>query len=203
MEKYESDVVKGALELAADCIPTLAIVVHALQFPQTISDAIFMNKLRRLLNKQDNSILEWLKIEWKFESDQNNYAENVRKLIYLLDSMREDQSINAYANLLHAYQYGLIDRDTFFRLSWILSQVYYDDLLLLREVYDNPPDDQKEPDERLLVLEPYGVLDRKPRLSFKTGTAFFYSLNQLGLEMIACGLDFDHYEKYKLKKASE
>lgn len=188
MDKYESNVVESALELAADCIPPLSIVVHAMQFPGTVSDAIFVDKLRRLLNKQDRDILNWIKIEWKFESDHKNYSENVKKLIYLLDSMRENQSIDVYANLLHSYQCGLIERDAFFRLSWIVSQIYYDDLLLLRKVNGAFHEWNHS---SLSSLQPYGLLETHTERHYNGSALLSYSLTRLGQNLLDFGINFN------------
>lgn len=180
--------------MAADYCPTLLPIVHCLNFPSTVSDAIFSEKLQRLMNKQSGDLPGWLKMAWNFEKDKETYASNVRKLIYLLNAMNEDKLIDVYANLLHAYQLDLLSHDDFFRLSWILTQVYYGDLELLIHLYWCKVD---KSERRLKALEPYGLLTMKSQFSFNSGAEIQYSVAELGMKMIACGLDFDNYEKYK------
>ena len=131
---------------------------------------------------------------WKFDDDQDNYASNVRKLIYLLNAMNEDKSIDTYANLLRAYQLDLLTCEDFFRLSWILSQVYHTDLELILQLYNRKIE---KSDRSLKSLEPYGLLAMKSQFSYNSGSVIQYEISELGMKMIACGLDFDNYEKYK------
>lgn len=182
------------LSMAADYCPVLLPVVHGLNFPSTVTDAIFCEKLERLMNKQSADLPSWLKMAWKFDGDQDNYASNVRKLIYLLNAMNEDKSIDTYANLLRAYQLDLLTCEDFFRLSWILSQVYHTDLELILQLYNRKIE---KSDRSLKSLEPYDLLAMKSQFSYNSGSVIQYEISELGMKMIACGLDFDNYEKYK------
>lgn len=194
MEDAKKKIGMEILSMAADYCPKLLPIVHCLNFPSTVSDAIFSEKLQRLMNKQSADLPGWLKMAWNFEKDKETYASNVRKLIYLLNAMNEDKQIDVYANLLHAYQLDLLSYDDFFRLSWTLTQVYYDDLELLIHLYSHKVD---KTERRLKALEPYGLLAMKSQYSFSSGAEIQYSVNELGMKMIACGLDFDNYDKYK------
>ena len=49
------------LSMAADYCPVLLPVVHGLNFPSTVSDSIFCEKLERLMNKQSADLPSWLK----------------------------------------------------------------------------------------------------------------------------------------------
>lgn len=182
------------LSMAADYCPVLLPVVHGLNFPSTVTDAIFCEKLERLMNKQSTDLPGWLKMAWNFDKDRDNYVNNVRKLVYLLNAMNEDRAIDIYANLLRAYQLDLLECDEFFRLSWILTQVYYMDLNLIMQLYSNKIDNE---DKRLHSLEPYGLLTSTSHFSFSAGATILYTVSDLGVKMISCGLDFDNHEKYK------
>ena len=168
--------------MASDCIPQLSLVINVLQFPKTVSDVIFSSKLKRLLRKQDSNIVDWLKIQWKFASDTKGYSENVRKLIYLL----EDQTIDIYANLLHSYQYELISYDDFFRLSWIVSQVYYQDLLLLKKVNSTFHEWNHS---SLFSLEPYGLFEKFTERHYNSDVLLSYALTALGNTLLNYGIN--------------
>ena len=178
------------LSMAADYCPVLLPIVHCLNFPSTVTDAIFCEKLERLMNKQSADLSSWLKIAWNFEKDEESYASNVRKLIYLLNAMNEDNLIDVYANLLHAYQLGLLNRDDFFRLSWILTQVYYDDLLLLKEIGPEFCDTNWS---RLSSIQPYGLVRTHTTHYYDGREEMTYTLTQLGRNMLECGLELDDY----------
>lgn len=197
MNEALSTVLDSTIQVVTDAVPELAPLFNGLQLlrgPETIADAIFLSKLKRLLSKQESDFKEWLEISSRFDSSQEKYTEDVRKLIFMLNSMNEDRSIDAYGNLLHAYQLNLLTHDDFFRLSWILSQAYYDDLDLLRKLKEEPV---KIDYERLSHLEPYGLLNKKTATHYNIGPKSTYSLSELGTKMLACGLDYDNYYQYK------
>lgn len=184
------------LSMAADYCPVLLPVVHGLNFPSTVTDAIFCEKLERLMNKQSADLPSWLKMAWKFEKDKENYASNVRKLIYLLNAMNEDKLIDIYANLLHSYQLGLLKQESFFRLSWILTQVYYDDLLLLKEI---GPEFRDTNWSRLSSIQPYGLVRTHTKRHYDSREEMTYTLTQLGCNMLECGLELDEYPASKAR----
>ena len=194
MESYTDEIFNQTLSIISDLIPQTAPIIHTLQFPGTISDAVFAYKLKRLLDKQNPDLMEWLKISWKFESCQKDYAENVRKLIYLLISMNEDKLIDVYSNLLHAHQLTLLNTAEFFRLGWILTQIYSDDLFLLKEFKPKVNDSENQ---RLKILEPYGLLNKQYINSYNSKSVIRYSLTNIGKKMVACGIDFENYYEYK------
>lgn len=196
MEKCENDIVESALDLVSDCIPQLAPILHSLKFPSTIADAIFANKLKRLLSKSRPDFDSWAKMAWRFDRDQKQYKENVGKLIYFLNAMNEDKIIDVYANLLRAYQLALLDCEDFFRLSWILTQVYYQDLLLLKEIGPNLRDKNHS---RLASLQPYGLFLTHTAQFYNQSTELTYTLTDLGRSMISCGIDFDNYSAKNVK----
>lgn len=194
MESYTDEIFKKTLSLVSDIIPPAAPIIHTLQFPETISDAVFAYKLKRLLDKQNPDLMEWLKISWRFESCQKDYAENVRKLIYFLISMNEDKLIDVYGNLLHAHQLALLNTAEFFRLGWILTQIYSDDLFLLKEFKPKVNDSENQ---RLKILEPYGLLNVEHINSYNSRNVIRYSLTKIGKKMVTCGIDFENYNEYK------
>ena len=194
MENSEDEVFSGALSLLADFFPKVAPIIHAAQFPATISDAIFEYKLKRLLSNAHPNLVEWLKIVWNFERCQKNYEQNVRKLICFLTTMNEDRVIDVYANLLHAYQLTLLNTDEFFRLSWILTKVYSDDLFLLKEF--KPKTDYSE-NQRLEILEPYGLLNKRCKYGYNSKVCTRYIITELGKKMLACGINYEIYNEHK------
>lgn len=194
MESSKEKIVTETLSLIADFIAPIGPVIHTLQFPTTISDAIFEYKLKKLLKNQKPDLMEWLKTAWKFEHCQEEYAANVRKLICFLNAMNEDKLIDIYANLLHAYQLEFINQDEFFRLSWILTQVYSDDLFLLKDFKHKT---KYSENKRLEILEPYGLIDKHHRRGYNSQTATKYLLTETGKKMLACGIDYENYNEYK------
>ena len=195
MENNTDKIFSEILSLIADFIPPIAPIVHTLQFPATVSDAISTYKLKKLLGNQNPNLTQLLQIEWKFDTCRKEYAENMRKLIYLLNAMHEDKSIDVYANLLRSYQLGFLNCDDFFRLSWVVAQAYFNDLQLLQKLYYHRLTNQEY--MKLSVFDPYGLTDKVSKVSYNKGALANYSLNNLGKKMIACGLDFENYDKYK------
>lgn len=194
MESGTDKAFDEALSLVADFFPETAPIIHAAQFPATVSDAVFEYKLKKLLSNQSPDLGEWLKMAWKFESCQKDYAQNVRKLIYLLTTINEDRLIDVYANLLHSYQLGLLNTADFFRFSWILTQVYSDDLFLLKEFKFKT---NCSKNQRLGILEPYGLLNKKIENGYNSNVGTRYFITESGKKMLSCGIDYENYNEYK------
>lgn len=189
MENSKDKIFTETLSLIGDFIEPIGSIIRILQFPTTVSDAIFEYKLKKLLENQNPDLKEWLKTAWKFECCQEDYATNVRKLIYFLNAMNEDKLIDIYANLLHAYQLKLINGDEFFRLSWILTQVYSDDLFLLKEF---KPETKCSENKKLEILEPYGLIDKHYRNGYNSQRTTRYYLTEIGKKMLSCGIDYEN-----------
>lgn len=157
------------------------------------SEMLLKSKLYRVL-QCDTDIMQWLKDAECFQKSNPHYRRNVTNLIYTIDAIREEEALDIYANLLHAWKQNLIDRDTFFRLAWCLSQIYSADLWQLEGFYMVK---KKVSGASMLTLYNLGLLTGKPNAVAGVGTVIEAWLSKSGLEMLRCGLCFDKYNEFK------
>ena len=124
-----------AWKLISNVSSQLAAVSCGAEFITNVSNIIFVDKLSRVLADDNKDFFEWLKIAENFDRNNDNYQDAVRQLIYTLNAINESKLLDIYANLLRAYKADCISKGDFFRLGWILSNIFSADLMYLPNCY--------------------------------------------------------------------
>lgn len=159
---------------------------------QTVSDSILASKIMRAIGT-DQELLDWLKYSDLFQKSNPQYRETVTQLIYSIEAINEEKSLDVYSNLLHALKLELIDREQFFRLTWCLPQIYSQDLVLLKQLYGRT---ERLSGHSMQSLYNTGLLDGHSKTYMNIGPVTEVKLSELGLEMLRCGLCLDDYPCY-------
>lgn len=193
------DIGKGIPKVFCDLIsiisPKFAAASCATEFIASVPNIIFVDKLNRILSDGNENFFEWLKIAENYNESNDNYQDAVRQLIYNINAINETELLSVYANLLRAYKVGLLCKDEFFRLGWILSNIFSADLMFLKECYGK--NDMQECAE-VKRLEQRGlVYISKSRTLVSAGVQNLYTITDLGIKMLSCGIDYENYDKYK------
>jgi len=190
---------KGIPELACNLIssfnPDFAAVSRATEFIASVPNIIFVDKLNRILLDGNEDFFEWLKIAENFNESNDNYQNAVRQLIYNINAINETALLSIYANLLRAYKAGLLCKDEFFRLGWVLAGIFPADLMYLKECYGKK---NMEECPEVKRLEQRGLVDiSHSQTLWNTGVKNFYEISDLGIKMLSCGIDYENYDTYK------
>lgn len=181
------------IELLEAVIPYPAsIAVATIKVGRSLADSILASKMLHILEKE-HSIGEWVKESDAFSKDNCNYQRNVSNLIYSIDAIREEETLDIYANLLRSWKFQRIDRDMFFRLAWCLSQIYSKDLEVLKDLYGRSTFEKNHATQSLYNA---GLLDGESTFSFASGSETLFWVSKAGLEMLRCGLDVERYSDY-------
>ena len=186
-----------AVILAEVALPELALPLNAaavaVQTYKGYADKVLLSKLYKVLNNQDSDFDEWLKLSEKFDKSDKNYKKTVCKLVYTINAINEEELLDIYSNLLRAYKLGLICKQRFFKLTWALSNIYSEDLFELKNIYKEK--DMPETRERI-ALRNVNLLDSYVRTKYGTSISI-YNMNELGFDMLRCGIDLENADKYK------
>ncbi len=186
-----------AVILAEVALPEIALPLNAaavaVQTYKGYADKVLLSKLYKVLNNQDSDFDEWLKLSEKFDKSDKNYKKTVCKLVYTINAINEEELLDIYSNLLRAYKLGLICKQRFFKLTWALSNIYSEDLFELKNIYKEK--DMPETRERI-ALRNVNLLDSYVRTKYGTSISI-YNMNELGFDMLRCGIDLENADKYK------
>lgn len=186
-----------AVILAEVALPEIALPLNAaavaVQTYKGYADKVLLSKLYKVLNNQDSDFDEWLKLSEKFDKSDKNYKKTVCKLVYTINAINEEELLDIYSNLLRAYKLGLICKQRFFKLTWALSNIYSEDLFELKNIYKEK--DMHETRERI-ALRNVNLLDSYVRTKYGTSISI-YNMNELGFDMLRCGIDLENADKYK------
>ena len=202
LSKVIKETKKAALELLCVIFPFIEIGKIGTEYLNNLSNQILLDKITTFVENQDSDFENWLKIACDFQKDSKEYNETVKLLIYTIDSFNDDKKIHIYANLMRAYKSKLINQDIFLRLSTIISVIFYDDLVYLKENIQKEITENAE-ENKILSLEASNLLNHNLIYCVNkdtweaVGGHRVYRTTILGLEMVRCGIDYDNHDKYK------
>lgn len=189
----KKEILNFVVEILTAVIPYPAsLAVATIKGVPSLADSILTSKIFHILEKEQ-SIGEWAKESYAFSKDNPNYHRNISNLIYSIDAIREEETLDIYANLLHSWKFQRIDRDMFFRLAWCLSQIYSKDLETLKNLYGKSTLQKNHATQSLYNA---GLLEGESHFSYASGSATLLCLSKGGLEMLRCGLDIERYSDY-------
>lgn len=193
LKEYSKDVIDVASTWLGIKHPVASSVLTSLKLMFDLPTKIVMHKLCRILSKQEPDFFEWLKISENFDKDATNYNTTIRQLILCINAINEEALFDVYANLMRSWQLGFIDKQTFLRLSWALPNIYSEDLLHLRDIYTEK---DLQANKKIVALHNLGFVNSITK-TYPGSCSIEYTINDLGLDMLQYGIDFDNFQLYK------
>lgn len=186
-----------ATGLAEMVLPEVALPLNVInktvQTYKDYADKVLLSKLYKVLNNQDSDFDKWLKQSEMFDKSDKNYKKTVRKLVYTINAINEEELLEVYSNLLRSYKMGLICKQRFFKLTWVLSNIYSVDLFELKNIYKEKNINETQ---EYITLRNVNLLDSNI-ITASGGSSTMYSINSLGLDMLQYGIDLEHADTYK------
>ena len=159
-ESIKEELINMACSWVSLAFPWVSSLKESKESIQSISDKVLFNKLAFVLSNQDSNFNEWLKISEKFNEDNKAYLKMVKKLIYYINAMNEEELLSAFSNLLRAYKDGLICKNDFFRLGFCLTKLLAEDAKYL---VDNIKKEKIEENIYCISLSNIGLMYNKSR----------------------------------------
>lgn len=199
-EILRKEIEKIALEIIKTFCPWVTSIKDLKKWIKNISNNIFLDKLKIILTKVKIDSSEWEKISNKFKKDTDGFENNVRQLIFTINAINETKIFDVYANLLKAYAVDSLSKKEFFRLTWILANIYYDDLMEMNKIKVTDEINENEFTTQcfnLKLIEKTSMNKPITAGDFDKGTINKYRINGLGMKMIYCGLDKERLVNYE------
>lgn len=112
-------------------IPILKSLIAARNIYTSYTDRIFIKKaMNVLLELGEASLKERTRLTSDLEDDDESAAE---KILMAIDRLETIRKCKVYGRLCRLKAKGLIDRDSFLRLTKLIQDAYLDDLILVTE----------------------------------------------------------------------
>lgn len=119
LKEYAGDAFWGLISCVISADPVVGIVsiqdVKKLVFH--FPTVIFWNKMGRFLQGTFSNYDEQVKLAARFNGDNSKYTEFVKKLIYTIDKIDDDEKVDRFANLTRCFLLTDLQPELFFKLS--------------------------------------------------------------------------------------
>ena len=194
LKEYSKDVIDIASSWLGIKHPAASSILTTLKLVFDLPTKIVMHKLCRILSKQEPDFFEWLKISENFDKDATNYNTTIRQLILCINAINEEALFDVYANLMRSWQLGFIDKQKFLRLSWVLTNIYSEDLFYLKKIYDQKDVEQCE---AIIALQNVGFTQSYTRNTYGSIHIPKYNITEYGYDMLQYGIDYENFQLYK------
>ena len=150
----------------------------------------------RLLSGQMNDMNSQIKLASYFQRESPKYYKNMQRLIYVINAINSDDKIDVISNLLRSLSMNLIDLKMFWRLVDIVDKMYYDDIVEFANLVSQKTSLGKY--YNIFILQEYGLASctNEFTIAAMEGNRE-YQITKIGLELVRCGCDSDHYDSYK------
>ncbi|MCL2046786.1 MAG: hypothetical protein FWG88_10440 [Oscillospiraceae bacterium] len=190
------DTISSSLKLisvAISPIEFLSTIKDSIDYISNISNALLIDKIKRFLDHQDDDFDEKLKLSTQFQTDALNYKNKAKLLVNTINSFHNYKNIDIYANLTRAWLNNNIDENLFHRLSFILSNLFYEDINYLH----NNIDKEIEITAENYIIEVNNLyqnnllrIKNKFTWGASGGNEIFVSTD-LGRDLVSFGLEYD------------
>lgn len=199
-ESIKEELINMACSWVSLAFPWVSSLKESKESIQSISDKVLFNKLAFVLSNQDSNFNEWLKISEKFNEDNKAYLKMVKKLIYYINAMNEEELLSAFSNLLRAYKDGLICKNDFFRLGFCLTKLLAEDAKYL---VDNIKKEKIEENIYCISLSNIGLMYNKSRGFSENDDDVeieFYCFTQMGKMLDKYALNYRNTDRYQYEE---
>ena len=173
-------------------IPT--VIKDAKEIILSIPNVIFADKMYRFLTKAFSNYEQQVEFAAKFEKDNPNYYDTVKKIVQIIDKIDFDEKVDWFANLTRAVSLECIDVDKYIRLSTAVSMLTVDDLKALKYYYGR---NNEIENSTLSNYYSYGLTTKITLTTYGTLTSK-HTLSISGIELLKYGVDFENCEKYQI-----
>ncbi|PWJ09637.1 hypothetical protein [Ruminococcus flavefaciens] len=196
-----------AIDILSEFSPYIGAVRDTFEKTCSISDRIIMTKLIRLFTGQIDDMESKIKLTSDFQKGSKKYKENMKRLLYVINTISLDEKIDIISNLMRSLSMNLIDLKMFWRLVDIVEKMYYDDI---KEFAEFVSDNNLNNFSNITILQINNLVEctnastmqisRGGEKSFIIPTTIGgkeFKKTRIGLELIRCGYDLDNYSLYK------
>lgn len=173
-------------------IPT--VIKDTREIILSIPNVIFADKIYRFFTKAFSNYEQQVKFATKFEKDNPNYYDTVKKIVQIIDKIDFDEKVDWFANLTRAVSLECIDVDKYIRLSTAVSMLTVDDLKALKYYYGR---NNEIENSTLSNYYSYGLTTKITLTTYGTLTSK-HTLSISGIELLKYGVDFENCEKYQI-----
>lgn len=199
-DSIKEELINTACSWISLALPWVSSLKESKESIQSIYDKVLFNKLALVLSNQDSNFNEWLKISEKFNEDNKAYLKMVKKLIYYINAMNEEELLSAFSNLLRAYKDGLICKNDFFRLGFCLTKLLAEDAKYL---VDNIKKEKIQENIYCISLSNIGLMYNKSRGFSENDDDVeieFYCFTQMGKMLDKYALNYRNTDRYQYDK---
>ena len=212
-ESYSTVTLDTTKDLLAVFLPPIAVSNILYGKYDIYQNIRFREKILSFFASQESNFEKSINFSANFTKDSLDYKRNVTLLIDTVNSIRDDKIRDIYSNLFRAFCNGLLDENSFFRLTAIIDKLYYEDLLYLKENYKTLRNVNKGIIAENLTwgesvplsnLNSNGLIMTFMLPTVNTTGMILppkhkYFLTSLGHEIVKYGVDYDNYkcDKYQ------
>ena len=146
---------------------------------------LFWNKMKRFLLGTFYTLEDQVKMAAKFDHDNQKYSEFVKRQIYLINELDDEQKVDYYANLTRCFLLTELTQELYFKLAKHISMCTPFELDYLASI---PKDYQNENSSAMISsLYQYGLFSQQ-----ETATgSFIYVLSDFGKALKDNSLNFN------------
>ena len=202
----KEEITSFAIDILSEFNPYIGTAREIFEKTCSISDRIIMTKLIRLFSGQIDDMKSKIKLTSDFQKGSNNYKENMKHLLYVINTISVEEKIDIISNLMRSLSVCLIDLKMFWRLVDVVEKMYYDDIKEFAEYVSN---ENLNNFSNITILQINNLIECTNESTIqisKGGEKNFiipttiggkeFKMTHLGLELIRCGYDLDNYSLY-------
>ena len=145
---------------------------------------LFWNKMQRFLFGTYKDFREQVKMASHFNEDENRYVDFVKKQIYLIDEIDDDDKIDYYASLTRCLLVMEMEIPLYFKLAKFLVLCTPYELAFIK---NTNTDSLYESSAMVSILYQYGLFEQKD--DDETGKTY-YRLSSFGKALKECSLNY-------------
>ena len=110
-------------------IPIISTILNLVKLGLTISDRIFVEKLKKFIDNVETNN------EWKDKFASNEECKKIsKKLLYIINSCDEDEKLKLIGLTFNRFVNGELSKDEYFYITNIISKSFYPYLRLLTKI---------------------------------------------------------------------
>jgi hypothetical protein len=168
-------------------IPVLGSLINLARISKTISDRIFLIKIKTFLDAlKDDKEPDWNKFKENIRSNEKQYKKAQETILFLIDRSDNLDKVKILAKVFDEFLEKKITYENFHRISFAIDKAFIDDLLAFIQL-DYPPGEEHT--NLLLALVPTGLVELSNRVrntygGYHTNPLLITSTGKLFLEIM-------------------
>jgi hypothetical protein len=172
LKKYAGDAFLNLIScvISADPIAGIKSIEDVKNLVFHFPTIIFWDKMKRFFQKTFYNYEEQVKLAAKFSGDNRKYTEFVKRLIYTIDKIDDDEKVDYFATLTRSFLLTDLKPDLFFKLSKFITMCTPQELEYLREMSVS---DDFQNSAMVFALYQYGLFAREVMLNEEYNLTYF------------------------------